>query len=104
MFFAKNRESIILSIVFNFFNFFNSFNSLIMKNHIIIISLLAVLLTGCSTSKFIPDNQYLLEKVVIKSDNRHLDVTLMEPYIRQKANSKWFSETPPSGSIAPCRR
>ena len=91
VFFAKNRESIILSIVFNSFNFFNSFNSLIMKNHIIIISLLAVLLTGCSTSKFIPDNQYLLEKVVIKSDNRHLDVTLMEPYIRQKANSKWFS-------------
>lgn len=46
---------------------------------------------SCNTSKFIPDDQYLLEKVVIKSDNRNLDATLMEPYIRQKANSKWFS-------------
>ena len=59
--------------------------------HIIILSLLSLVFVGCNTSKFIPDNQYMLDKVVIKSDTKDLDVSMMEPYIRQKANSKWFS-------------
>ena len=53
--------------------------------------MLVLLLVACSASKFIPDEQYLLEKVEIKSDKKGFDAALLEPYIRQKANSKWFS-------------
>jgi len=49
------------------------------------------LMVSCSATKFVPDGQYMLDKVVLKSDDKHVDVTLLEPYIRQKANSKWFS-------------
>ena len=49
------------------------------------------LLTACSATKFVPDNSYLLEKVELKSDTKDFDVTGLEPYIRQKANSRWFS-------------
>ncbi len=48
-------------------------------------------LTACSSTKFVPEEQYLLEEVKIKSDDKSLDASLLEPYIRQKANSKWFS-------------
>lgn len=50
-----------------------------------------LLLAACSASKFVPKGQYLLEKVEIKSDRRGFDAASLEPYIRQKANSKWFS-------------
>ena len=48
-------------------------------------------LTACSTSRFIPDNEYLLQGVEIKSDRKGFDAASLEPYIRQKANSRWFS-------------
>ncbi len=48
-------------------------------------------LTACSATKFVPEKEYLLEEVKIQSDYRGLDASLLEPYIRQKANSKWFS-------------
>ncbi|MFQ9997479.1 MAG: hypothetical protein ACLRV7_10525, partial [Hoylesella buccalis] len=48
-------------------------------------------LVGCSSSKFIPENEYLLQEVEIKSDQKGFDAASLEPYIRQKANSKWFS-------------
>ena len=53
--------------------------------------LLALILVGCSTQKFVPDNQYLLSKVEIKGDVKNLDVEMLRQYIRQKGNSKWFS-------------
>lgn len=49
------------------------------------------LLCACSSSKFIPENHYLLSSVEIKSDEKGFDAALLAPYIRQKANSKWFS-------------
>jgi hypothetical protein len=48
-------------------------------------------LVGCSSSKFIPGNEYLLQKVEVRSDQKGFDAASLEPYIRQKANSKWFS-------------
>ncbi|MCH4147263.1 MAG: BamA/TamA family outer membrane protein [Prevotella sp.] len=33
----------------------------------------------------------MLDKVEIKADKKGFDAALLEPYIRQKANSKWFS-------------
>lgn len=53
--------------------------------------MLTLLLAGCSTSKYIPENAYLLEGVEIHSDQKNFNVSTLAPYIRQKANSKWFS-------------
>ncbi len=46
---------------------------------------------SCNASKFVPENKYLLESVKVESDNKELDPTMLQAYIRQKANSKWFS-------------
>lgn len=62
-----------------------------MKKELFLISLLALLLTGCSTSKYIPEKAYLLEGVEILSDAKNFNASALTPYIRQKANSKWFS-------------
>lgn len=50
-----------------------------------------VLSWGCSATKFIPEGMYMLDKVELETDNKSLDVSLLEPYIRQKENSRWFS-------------
>ncbi|MCI6550677.1 MAG: hypothetical protein MR450_07450, partial [Prevotella sp.] len=52
---------------------------------------MAALLTACSASKFVPDDRYLLSRVEIRSKQKDFDAAMLEPYIRQKANSKWFS-------------
>lgn len=49
------------------------------------------ILTGCSVTKFIPENEYLLNKVRITCSDKSVDVAQYEPYIRQKGNTKWFS-------------
>lgn len=51
----------------------------------------SLLLIGCSSTKFIPDGQYLLEDVKIESADKDLDASTLQAYIRQKGNSKWFS-------------
>lgn len=62
------------------------------KLHLIILfTIVALLVTSCSAGKFIPDDKYMLDKVVIKSDQKGFDAAQLAPYIRQKANSKWFS-------------
>lgn len=50
-----------------------------------------VLLMSCNASKFVPENKYLLESVKVQSDNKDLNPTMLQAYVRQKANSKWFS-------------
>ncbi len=50
-----------------------------------------ILLTACSATKFISDGDYLLDRVEVKSAQKDFNVSLLEPYVRQKANSKWFS-------------
>ncbi len=57
----------------------------------ILFPLVAVMFTACSSSKFIPDGMYLLDKTEIKSDAKGFNPAKLEPYIRQKGNSKWFS-------------
>ena len=46
---------------------------------------------SCNASKFVPENKYLLESVKVESDNKELNSTVLQAYVRQKANSKWFS-------------
>lgn len=54
-------------------------------------TLLAAVLSGCSVTKFIPENEYLLNKVKIESEDKSLDVSAYQPYIKQRGNTKWFS-------------
>lgn len=58
-----------------------------------IISVLACvwLLVSCSATKFVPDEQYLLERVEVRSADKGFDASSLSPYIRQRANSRWFS-------------
>ena len=51
----------------------------------------ALLLVGCSVSKFVPEGKYLLNEVHISSDNKEIKSSEMYSYVRQKPNSKWFS-------------
>lgn len=60
----------------------------------ILLSLLTsilLMLTSCSATKFVPEGEHILSKVEITTDDKSLDISTLEPYIRQKGNSKWFS-------------
>jgi len=57
----------------------------------LIITAFTVLLIGCSASKHVPDKQYMLEKIEVKTDDKNIDPNTLKQYIRQQANSKWFS-------------
>lgn len=48
------------------------------------------LLTGCSSTKYIPDNQYLLDKVVITSDDKDFKEADLRDYLHQRPNFKAF--------------
>ena len=52
---------------------------------------LLVLLTSCSATRFLKDDQYLLDGVSVKSDERLDKISDLEGYVRQHPNSKWFS-------------
>ncbi len=62
---------------------------------------LLLLLCACSTTKYVPDGDYLLGKVELKvstttpgasaSGKADVNTALMRNYVRQKPNSRWFS-------------
>lgn len=65
-----------------------------LKKHVLMLLLgLAVIagLGGCNVSRLIPDGQYLLESVEVRSDNKDVDGGALRSYVRQRTNSKWFS-------------
>ena len=53
--------------------------------------IIMALLGACSATKFIPEGEYMLESVSVKSTDKSLDVASLKGYIRQHPNSKWFS-------------
>ena len=53
--------------------------------------IIMALLGACSATKFVPEGEYMLESVSVKSTDKSLDVTSLKGYIRQHPNSKWFS-------------
>ena len=57
----------------------------------VITLLVALVLSSCSASRLVPDGSWLLDGVRIESDSKDVDISQLEPYIRQKGNSKWFS-------------
>ena len=64
-----------------------------MRSKTIILSLLAVLLVACSETKYVPEGDYLLDKVKVKSDDKAIgvDVKELRQLIRQRGNSRWFA-------------
>lgn len=64
-----------------------------MRSRITIIALLALLLAACSETKYVPEGEYLLDKVELKSDVRTKNINLsqLRMHIRQRGNSRWFS-------------
>ena len=55
--------------------------------------LLALLLGACSETKYVPEGDYLLDKVTVKSTpkTKGVDPSSMKAYVRQVGNSRWFS-------------
>ncbi|MDR1783690.1 MAG: hypothetical protein LBR13_05455, partial [Dysgonamonadaceae bacterium] len=49
-----------------------------------------LLLSACSTTKYIPDGQYLLDDVSLKTDSNIISKTSLAEYIQQKPNSPKF--------------
>ncbi len=48
------------------------------------------LLVSCNSTKFVSDNEYLLDKVVINTDNKRYKTAELKPYLRQQPNFKAF--------------
>lgn len=53
--------------------------------------IIITLLYSCSSQKFIPENQYLLDEVNITSDTKDVKPSQFTSYIRQNPNAKWFN-------------
>ena len=53
----------------------------------------AILLCGCSVSRHLPEDSYMLNKVRVVTDGSYKDIntTAMKEYVRQKTNSRWLS-------------
>jgi hypothetical protein len=49
-----------------------------------------LLLTGCNTTKFVPDGEYLLDKVHINIDTRDVKKIELKEYLRQTPNASVF--------------
>ncbi len=60
----------------------------IKKIHILFLPLV---LSACSTSKSVPDGEYILNKVEVKSDSAGYDAGALKQYVRQKEKPKLFS-------------
>ena len=49
-----------------------------------------LLFSACSITKFVPDGEYLLDKVTIKSDNKEIKSNDLKEYVRQTPNAAVF--------------
>ncbi|GHV11125.1 membrane protein [Bacteroidia bacterium] len=60
------------------------------KSKIACLLLFSGLLYSCQTTKFVPENEYLLDKVKIKSDVPDYKSSELSPYLKQRPNFKMF--------------
>jgi outer membrane protein assembly factor BamA len=62
------------------------------KLRYIFIGMIALLLlSSCKVTKYVPDGQYLLDKVKVTTDNKQLNDTDFTIYLRQRPNPKLFN-------------
>jgi len=54
---------------------------------------LAIVCGACSTTRYVPDNEHLLNKVRVQTDGNYFDIstTQLRSYVRQNPNARWFS-------------
>ena len=62
-----------------------------MRSYKITLFMLPVLLAACSASKYVPEGDYILDKVEVKSDSSGYDASSLLQYVRQKEKPKLFS-------------
>ena len=62
-----------------------------MKQQNIFIFALPLVLGACSASKYVPEGEYILNKVEVKSDLEGYDAGALKQYVRQKEKPKLFS-------------
>ena len=60
------------------------------KYRLVTIVLLLLVVMGCSTTKYIPQGEYLLNKVTVKADDDQISNKEFEDYVRQKPNKRIF--------------
>ncbi len=57
----------------------------------IVLCICAFVASSCSSTKYVPDGQYLLDDVSVRSDNKDISTGGLTMYIRQQPNTKWFN-------------
>ncbi len=62
-----------------------------MRSYKITLFTLPVLLAACSASKYVPEGDYILDKVEVKADQSGYDASPLRQYVRQKEKPKLFS-------------
>lgn len=68
-----------------------TFHSRHLNLRLLLGSLLVLLMAGCAPTRFIPEDQWMLDKVAVRTDNSEISATNLSGYVRQRPNSKWFS-------------
>jgi outer membrane protein assembly factor BamA len=62
-----------------------------MCREITVITLFFILLFGCKPTKYVPEDKYLVNKVKVDVDNKHIKYQDLKSYIRQKPNKRILS-------------
>ena len=62
-----------------------------MKKETISLLALPLLIVSCSSSKMVPEGEYILNKVEVKSDSAGYNAGALKQYVRQKEKPKLFS-------------
>ncbi|MDR1004661.1 MAG: BamA/TamA family outer membrane protein [Prevotellaceae bacterium] len=63
-----------------------------MKLRLQYVWLLCILLVAsCTTTKYVPEGAFLLDKVHIKTDNKQVKPSSLSMYVRQNPNPRWFN-------------
>jgi len=64
----------------------------IMRKRVVIAVLLAVILASCSETKYVPEGEYLLDRVRVVSDGGEtVNTNDLRAYVVKHGNSRWFS-------------
>ena len=63
-------------------------NSSILFIFTIVSFTISIALTSCKSTKFVPDDKFLLQKYKIKCDNKSINVEDLESYVKQRPNRK----------------
>lgn len=58
---------------------------------ILLVWTVALVMVGCNVSRFIPEDEYLLNNVKIRTADKAVSASQMEGYIQQHPNSRWFN-------------